>query len=57
MEEVPNKTFVNYKGRDYTWTDIEKASQIIAMDLYQQGVRRGSHVALCGSNSVNWIFT
>ncbi len=57
MEEVPNKTFVNYQGRDYTWSDIAKASQIIAMDLYNQGVRRGSHVALCGSNSVNWIFT
>ena len=57
MEEVPNKPFVVYKGRSYTWTDIEKASQIIAMDLYKQGVRRGHHVALCGSNSVNWIFT
>lgn len=57
MEDASDKTFVVYKGRNYTWTDIEMASQIIAMDLYKKGVREGSHVALCGSNSVNWIFT
>ena len=56
-EESPDKPFVVYKGRSYTWADIEKISQIIALDLYHQGVRRGSHVALCGSNSANWIFT
>lgn len=57
MEYVADKTFVVYKGRSYTWEDIEKASHIIAKDLHEMGVGPGSHVALCGSNSVNWIFT
>lgn len=57
VETVPDKPFVVYKGRQYTWRDIEKTSQIIALDLYEQGVRKGSHVAICGTNSANWIFT
>lgn len=46
-----------YGGREYTWQDIDKASQIIAADLAAMGVRKGSHVGICALNSINWIFT
>lgn len=44
-------------GVIYTWNNIDRLSQIIAKDLYDQGVRKGTHVGLMGMNSVNWILT
>lgn len=41
--------------RSYTWRDIEVGAQLMAMDLYRSGVRKGSHVAICGANSINWV--
>ena len=41
----------------FTWYDIERASQIIAEDLARLGVGTGSHVGICGGNSVNWVLT
>ena len=41
----------------YTWSDIDRLSQLIAKDLYDKGVRRGTHVGLMGMNSINWILT
>ena len=40
-----------------TWKDIDTASQIIAYDLAELGVKKGTHVALCGANSLNWVLT
>ncbi len=45
-----------YRDREYTWNDIDKASQIIANDLSAVGVKKGSHVGICSSNSINWIY-
>jgi len=45
-------------GREvYTWEDIERLSQIVAKDLYDQGVRKGTHVGLMGMNTINWVIT
>ena len=41
----------------YTWADIDDCAQVIASDLARQGVRKGSHVAICGANSINWVIT
>lgn len=41
----------------YSWGDIEKCSQILADDLRAIGVKRGSHVGICGANSANWIIS
>ena len=69
-EQLSFKDFLKHKSREtgdipvlfekdeiYTWMDLEMASQIIAEDLSKQGVRRGTHVGICGSNSINWIST
>ena len=57
IKNGPEKTILSYFGKNYNWQDIDKYSQIIADDLAKKGVKKGSHVALCGSNSANWIFT
>lgn len=56
MDRCPNATFL-VADRRYTWRDIEQTAQIIAKDLQRLGVYKGSHVALCGANSPNWIMT
>ncbi len=52
-----DKAVISYAGKKYSWNDIEIYSQIIAEDLSKQGVKKGTHVAICGANSANWIFT
>lgn len=47
----------HYLGRDYTWQDVDRVSQIIAEDLSNMGVKKGSHVGICAMNTINWIFT
>lgn len=44
-------------GKQYTWGDINANAAVIAEELYKLGVRKGAHVALCGTNSANWVFT
>lgn len=44
-------------GENYTWADVDRLSQIIAKDLSDQGVKRGTHVGIMGMNSANWVLT
>ena len=48
------KAFV-FDGREYTWEDIDRLSQIAADDLAKRGVGKGAHVGICSPNSINWI--
>lgn len=48
------KAFV-FAGREYTWADVDRLSQIVADDLAKLGVGKGSHVGICSPNSINWI--
>ncbi len=55
--EAGDREAVVTENGSYTWMDIDMGAQIIASDLARMGVRRGTHVALCGVNSINWIIT
>ncbi len=52
--DTPNSVFLT-GDEDYTWEEIDRCSHIIALDLYKSGVRKGSHVAIFGANSINWV--
>lgn len=54
-EEFPDVAILRHLGVTYTWSDLEKCAQICARDLFQLGVRKGTHVAICSGNSANWI--
>ena len=41
---------------EHTWREIDACADVIASDLARLGVRKGSHVAICGRNSSNWIY-
>ena len=50
------KAFV-FAGREYTWEDVDRLSQIAADDLAKLGVKKGAHVGICSPNSINWIIS
>lgn len=52
-----NKVICVMNDEEYTWDDIEKCSQIIANDLEEMGVKKGTHVGICSANCINWIIT
>ena len=56
-EQTPDTVILSDSRRDYTWLDVERCAQIIAAELSELGVKRGTHVALCGMNSANWVLT
>lgn len=53
----PNRAAIELERGRYTWSELEKCAQIIAADLSALGAGKGSHVAIYGANSVNWICT
>ncbi|MCR5748054.1 MAG: AMP-binding protein [Lachnospiraceae bacterium] len=55
VEESGTDILLKSEHSSYTGEDIEKATQIIAEDLSKIGVKTGSHVGICGSNSINWV--
>lgn len=54
-QRYPDAGFVSHLGVEYTWHDIDVCSQIVANDLHNMGVGRGTHVGICSANSANWI--
>ena len=56
-EKAGDRVVLKNEREAFTWKDIDRTSQVIAGDLAAIGVEKGSHVGLCGSNSVNWIIT
>lgn len=57
VDTIPEKLAYVQEGVSYTWLDVEKCSQIIADDLANAGVVRGTHVGICSANSINWYLT
>lgn len=50
-----DKVVIVDSDREWTWEQIDKCAQIMAVDLSYMGVKKGTRVALCGANSVGWI--
>ena len=57
VKESPDVVVLKGDHGEYTWRKIDQLSQIIADDLNKLGIKKGSHVGICGANSVNWVLT
>lgn len=57
VETTPDAVAMVDERGSFTWKDIDVYSQIIAEGLSTKGVKRGTHVAICGNNSINWVLT
>ncbi|MCR5575425.1 MAG: acyl--CoA ligase [Oscillospiraceae bacterium] len=55
--EAGDRVAVVSEVGSHTWREIDACAERIAADLAKLGVRRGTHVAVCGRNSINWIYT
>ncbi len=55
--DCPDRPAVICPSGTYTWSDLHKISHVVASELEQKGVGIGTHVAICGVNSINWIIT
>lgn len=56
-KKTPDIFILSQRGINYSWEEIEQCAQIIASDLFKLGVRKGTHVGICSSNSANWIIS
>ena len=56
-KDHPDRPAVICDSGVYTWSDIDRISQVVASELEAKGMGVGTHVALCGINSINWIIT
>ena len=52
-----DRTIVDDGQVAWTWSELDAAATLIAEDLINLGAKKGSHVAICGGNSLNWIAT
>jgi len=55
VQSDPDRIAFYFEGRSYTWHEVDMGSHIIAHELAENGVRKGTHVGLSGPNSINWI--
>ncbi len=53
----PDRTAYIFDDIPHTWKDVENDSSAIAILLSLNGVRHGSHVAIWGVNSYDWVIT
>lgn len=51
------KIVVDCAGEKYSWREIDRCANRIAADLAEKNICKGSHVAICGANSINWLLT
>lgn len=56
-DSCKERPFIVESDKSYSWTDIEMGAQLIADDLKKLGVDTGTHVGICGRNSIGWIMT
>lgn len=50
-----NRAIIRAGGRDWTWQELDRGSDVLAARLHEKGVRKGTHVGIAGLNSVNYI--
>lgn len=52
-----DEIILSASDQQVTWENLDKMSDLIAEDLLNLGVKKGSHVGICSANSINWIAT
>lgn len=57
VAQYGDQTIIDDGQTAWTWSDLDAASDLIAEDLIGLGAKRGSHIAICGANSLNWVAT
>jgi long-chain acyl-CoA synthetase len=54
-KRYPDKTFITYENRQYSYKEIDEDSDKLACALSKLGLSKGDKVAICMFNSPEWI--
>lgn len=55
--ETPRNTAIEYRDQSYTWEEIHRLSDYLAIRMMTMGIEKGDHVGLWSVNTPNWIIT
>lgn len=53
----PKGIALEYEDELFSWNDLEIRADRVAISLFKNGIRKGSHVGIWSVNSPNWIIT
>ncbi|MCD7867728.1 MAG: AMP-binding protein [Clostridiales bacterium] len=57
VHESESRIAVMADGQSCTWGQLDYFSDLAAIKMIQDGVGKGTHVGLYGTNSPNWIIS
>lgn len=55
--QSPDKLALVYRDQSYTWSEIDRITDYLAVRMDHQGIRKGTHVGIWSVNTPNWILT
>lgn len=55
--ETPRNTAIEYRDQSYTWEEVHRLSDYLAIRMMTMGIEKGDHVGLWSANTPNWIIT
>lgn len=55
--ETPRNTAIEYWDRSYTWEELHRISDYLAVRMLTMGMEKGDHVGIWSVNTPNWIIT
>ncbi len=55
VEKTPHLACVRHQGQTFTWQEMDKMSDKIALQFLNKGITKGSHVGLWSENRTEWI--
>ncbi len=56
-EETPDNIAIEYRDRQYTWAEVDRITDYLAVRMVTMGIKQRDHVGIWSVNSPNWIMT
>lgn len=57
VAQTPEQVAVEYQDLSYTWAEIDRLSDYLAVRMTLMGIKRQDHVGIWSVNTPNWILT
>lgn len=54
---TPDIIGLSYRDYSYSWREVDEISDFLAVDFLKRGIKKGTHVAIWGVNSPNWVLS
>ena len=57
VEKTPDSTAIETERRNYSWRELDRVSDCMAVRMHNLGIQKGTHVGIWGTNTTNWVIT